>query len=78
MAVAVTVRNVPQEVRDELAARAARKGQSLQEYLRARLIAEASKPAVDDTLSEIRRYVSISGAELSVERVLSDRDADRR
>lgn len=61
-----------------MAARAARKGQSLQEYLRARLIAEASKPAVDDTLSEIRRYVSISGAELSVERVLSDRDADRR
>lgn len=78
MAVAVTVRDVPQEVRDELAARAARKGQSLQEYLRARLIAEASKPAVDDALSEIRRYVSVSGAELSVERVLSDRDADRR
>ena len=78
MAVAVTVRDVPQEVRDELAARAARKGQSLQEYLRARLIAEASKPAVDDALSEIRRYVAVSGAELSVERVLSDRDADRR
>lgn len=78
MAVAVTVRDVPQDVRDELAARAARKGQSLQEYLRARLIAEASKPAVDDALSEIRRYVSVSGAELSVERVLSDRDADRR
>ena len=78
MAVAVTVRDVPQEVRDELAARAARKGQSLQEYLRARLIAEASKPAVDDALSEIRRYVAVSGAELSAERVLFDRDADRR
>ncbi len=78
MAVAVTVRDVPQEVRDELAARAARKGQSLQEYLRSRLIAEASKPAVDDALSEIRRYVSVSGAELNVERVLSDRNADRR
>ena len=78
MAVAVTVRDVPQEVRDELAARAARKGQSLQEYLRARLIAEASKPAVDDALSEIRRYVAVSGAGLNVERVLSDRDADRR
>lgn len=78
MAVAVTVRDVPQEVRDELAARAARKGQSLQEYLRARLIAEASKPAVDDALSEIRRYASVSGAALSVERVLVDRDADRR
>ena len=78
MAVAVTVRDVPQEVRDELAARAARKGQSLQEYLRFRLIAEASKPAVDDAVSEIRRYVAVSGADLNVERVLSDRDADRR
>ena len=78
MAVAVTVRDVPQDVRDELAARAARKGQSLQEYLRARLIAEASKPAVDDLIDEIRRYASIGGRSLSVDRVLSDRDADRR
>ncbi len=35
MSVAITVRGVPDEVRDELAARAARAGQSLQEYLRA-------------------------------------------
>lgn len=36
--VAVTVRDVPDEVRDELAARAARAGKSLQEYLRALLV----------------------------------------
>lgn len=78
MAVAVTVRDVPQDVRDELAARAARKGQSLQEYLRARLIAEASKPAVDDLIEEIRRYASIGGSALDVGRILADREADRR
>jgi antitoxin FitA len=33
MPVAITIRNVPEEVRDELAARAARSGRSLQEYL---------------------------------------------
>ena len=36
--VAITIRDVPDEVRDELAARAARSGQSLQEYLRAVLV----------------------------------------
>jgi len=35
--VALTIRNVPDEVRDELAARAARSGRSLQGYLAAAL-----------------------------------------
>ncbi|WP_396654373.1 FitA-like ribbon-helix-helix domain-containing protein, partial [Microbacterium sp.] len=35
MSVAITVRNVPDDVRDELASRAARSGRSLQEYLSA-------------------------------------------
>ena len=35
MSVAITIRDVPDETRDELAARAARAGKSLQEYLRA-------------------------------------------
>ena len=38
MAVSVTIRDVPDETRAELAARAARAGQSLQEYLRGQLI----------------------------------------
>lgn len=33
MSVAITVRNVPDDVRDALAARAAQSGRSLQEYL---------------------------------------------
>lgn len=40
----ITIRDVPQEARDELAARAARSGRSLQEYLRVQLIELASSP----------------------------------
>jgi antitoxin FitA len=78
MSVALTIRDVPQEVRDELASRAARKGQSLQEYLRTRLIAEASKPASDDLITLVRSHVARSGTVLSVAEILDARDADRR
>jgi len=54
MAVAITIRDVPDDVRDELAARAARKGQSLQEYLRGFLVEAASKPRVDDVITRAR------------------------
>ena len=37
MTTSITVRNVPQEIRDRLASRAALKGQSLQEYMLAKL-----------------------------------------
>jgi hypothetical protein len=38
MTTSITIRDVPDETRDELAARAALSGRSLQEYLRARLV----------------------------------------
>ena len=44
MPVTITLRGIPAEARDELAARAARSGQSLGEYLRAELIAMANRP----------------------------------
>ena len=40
----MTIHDVPDETHDELAARAARAGQSLQEYVRARLIELARRP----------------------------------
>ena len=49
--VVVTIRNIPDRVRDELAARAARAGKSLQEYLRGLLVEAADKPTVDDVLA---------------------------
>ena len=43
----ITVRDVPDKTRDELASRAARSGRSLQEYLRQELIDLASRPDPD-------------------------------
>src|SRR5262249_15594022 len=44
MPTAITIRDVPDETRDELAARAASSGRSLQEYLRSQLIELARRP----------------------------------
>ena len=52
--VAITIRDIPDDVRDELAVRAARTGKSLQEYLRGMLIDTASKPTVDEVLRRAR------------------------
>jgi antitoxin FitA len=76
--VAITVRNVPDETRDELAARAARAGQSLQEYLRALLVQTASRPTVDDVIARARARVEATGSEVDLEDVLADLRADRR
>lgn len=78
MGVSVTVRDVPPEVRDELAARAARAGKSLQEYLRGLLVETASKPTVADVIARARARVSVTGARTEVETILAARDADRR
>ena len=78
MPVAITVRNVPEPVRDELAARAARSGRSLQEYLLAELGAMAQRPPIADVIARARARVASVGADISIEDMLSARDADRR
>jgi hypothetical protein len=78
MSVAITVRDVPDEVRDELAARAARAGKSLQEYLRGMLIDSAARPAVDDVIARARARVAATGVRADAQSILDARDADRR
>lgn len=78
MAVAITIRNVPNEVRDELAARAARSGRSLQEYLAAELADMASRPAVDDVVAAARARARAAGRRLDPASILAARDAERR
>lgn len=78
MSVAITIRNVPHKVRDELAARAARTGMSLQEYLRGMLSDSASRPAVDDLIARARSRVESTGVRADAESILAARDADRR
>jgi antitoxin FitA len=78
MAVAITVRDVPDDVRDELAARAARAHQSLQEYLRSMLIDSAARPPVGDVIARARARVEVTGSTVSAASILAARDADRR
>ncbi|MBM3673638.1 MAG: hypothetical protein FJW88_01600 [Actinobacteria bacterium] len=75
---AITIRDVPVGVRDELAARAARAGQSLQEYLRAQLVEAAGRPTVDDALARARARLLVAGAELTTQEILGDLAAERR
>ena len=75
---AITVRDIPDDARDELAARAARSGRSLQEYLRARLIDMAATPDVEEVLDRIRERKRATGTRLSARKILGYRDRDRR
>ncbi len=76
--VAITVRDVPDDVRAELAARAARSGRSLQEYLRGLLTATARQPTVDDVIARARARVDSAGVRLDAKTILDAKDADRR
>ena len=75
---AITIRDVPNAVRDELAARAARAGKSLQEYLRGMLVESASQPTLDDVIARARRRVDATGVRVNADSILAARDADRR
>ena len=74
----MTIRHVPEEVRNELAARAARSGRSLQEFMLAEIIRLASKPSVGDLVADVRERKRRSGRQIGRESILADRDADRR
>ena len=75
MAVTITIRNVPEDVRNRLAARAAGSGRSLQEYLLAELTSAASGLTVDDIVSEVRPLTATSdvGAQSIVDHIHADR-----
>lgn len=75
---AITIRDVPDEVRDELAARAARSGRSLQEYLRTMLTELSTRPSVADVIARARTRSRQAGTQLEVAAIVSDRDAERR
>ena len=72
----VQIKDVPEETHAVLRQRAARAHQSLQEYLRSRLIEEAAMPTVEEVLE---RAGERSGGSLTfsaaVEAVRNDRDS---
>ena len=78
MPVQITVRGVPDAVRNELAARAARNGQSMQEFLRAELERIASLPSPEEWLARVRTRKEAAGTHVSISSILRARDADRK
>ena len=78
MSKSITIRDVPDEARDELAARAALTGRSLQEYLRAQLIELAARPDPQALMARVRARKEDTGSRVSVDSILVHRDADRR
>jgi hypothetical protein len=78
MTTSITIRDVPAKTRDELAARAALSGRSLQEYLRAQLIELAGRPDAETLLLRIRERKQRTASRISVDNLIARRDADRR
>ena len=76
--VSITIRDVPDKTRDELAARAAASGRSLQEYVRLHLIELARRPDPVALFARVRERKATTKSVLSSDRILSLRDADRR
>ena len=73
----ITIRNIPEDTHAELVARAARAGQSLQEYLKGQLMDIAGKPEMKEWLARVREIRETYNANVSVEDILAARDADR-
>lgn len=78
MPVRITIRKIPEDVRDELAARAAFERQSMQEFLRSELMRIAARPSVDAWLERVRDRKRAAGTRVPPSRILRARDADRR
>jgi plasmid stability protein len=78
MPVQITIRDVPEKVRDELAARAALQGKSMQEFLRAELERLAGRPSLDVWLEQVRKRKRATQTRVSPRQILEHRDAGRR
>ena len=78
MPIQITIRDVPEKVRDELAARAALQGKSMQEFLRAELERLAARPSVDAWLQQVRKRKRAAQIRVSSKQIIEHRDTDRR
>jgi antitoxin FitA len=78
MGIQISICDVPESVRDELAARAALQGKSMQEYLRAELERLAARPSIDAWLKQVRKRKRAAQTRISSGQILDSRSADRR
>lgn len=77
MAVQITIRDVPEKVRAEFAARAALQGKSMQEFLRTELERLAARPSVDAWLQQVRKRKRAAQTQVSSKTILEERNGDR-
>ncbi len=77
MPVQITIRGVPENVRDELASRAALRRQSMQEFLRGELERIAARPSRDAWLQAVRDRKAAAGSRVEPAAILRARAADR-
>ena len=76
MPVAITIRNVPDDVRNELASRAAAKGWSLQEFVLSELVELSKRP---DRLALLARIEGrLDGTVLTAAQLADLSDPERR
>ena len=78
MPVQLTIRDVPDQVRDELAARAALQRKSMQEFLRGELEKIASRPSLEVWLQTVKERKDAAGSRVDTDTILQARDADRK
>jgi hypothetical protein len=78
MGVQITIRDVPEAVRDELASRAAKARKSMQEYLLGELERIAERPSIDAWLETVRARKRSTATRVTRAAMLAHRDADRR
>ena len=77
MPVQITIRGVPEQVRNELASRAALAGKSMQQYLRAELERLASRPPIERVLAEIFERKRATPRRLKPREILAHRFLER-
>ncbi len=78
MTVQITIRNISDEVRNGLAARAASRRQSMQQFLHEELERIASEPSHEKLVDRVRQRVNASGRGVSIDTILATLDADKR
>lgn len=78
MTVQITIRGVPEDVRDELASRAALRRQSMQEFLRGELERIVARPSREAWLRAVRDRKAAAESRVGTPVILRARDADRK
>lgn len=75
----ITIRNVPDEARDELASRAARMGKSLQEYMLDMIIDTTSRPDLETWMAQVEERTKTVDNSITAEQIVAiirhDRDS---